>query len=177
MKEHKHVIAVVAAGAAEVSENPHHTDDTPSVFTLTPEQIALIKSLHFMSDYEVAHARRASPDVADAFDESAVHAIEAHAELGGAPRGEKIRALKADHAKLAAIAAIVGPIARLVGQALLRVDGALAVDAAEPLKVAHALESTRPELLQKLATLDKWSHAHHRHAASHHRLPPPPAKP
>jgi len=176
-EKHIHVHPVLAAGAVEVSpENPHHTPAPPSVFTLSPAQIELIKTLHFKSDYEIAHMPKTAPDVALAFDDATIAAIEAHAELGGKARADRIRKQKHEYDELSAIASIVGPIARIVGQALLTTGAALANEAGEPLKVSHALAKTKPELLEKLTAIQKWSVLHHRHGRQHLPPPPPPPK-
>jgi len=153
---------VQAAATAVTAENPHEVDAAPEVLDLTDAQKDLIRSLHFLSSYEISHTPKVAPDVINAFDDSTVTTIEQHPELGGQSRADRIRASKAQHADLLAVAQVVGPIARLVGQALMVVDASLAREAGEPLKVAHALHRSQPALLEGLAALDRWSSLHHR---------------
>jgi hypothetical protein len=164
--------AVEAAAVVQTHDDPHEVSQLPQTLDLSAEQKDFILSLSFLSEYQLAHLRKTSSDVAGAFDESTVAAIEQHAELGGKTRADRIRQNKARHDKLTAIAAIVGPIARIVGQNLLIVDGQLATDAGEPLKVAHGLRASHPDMIQKLTSLDSWSRLHH---ATGHRAVQQPA--
>lgn len=161
-KGHLRKRMVQAVAAAATDENPHEVDSPPEVLDLTDAQKTLIRSLHFLSSYEVAHTPKVPPDVINAFDDSTVATIEQRQELGGQARADRIRALKAEHADILAVAQVVGPIARLVGQALMVVDASLAREAGEPLKVAYALHRSQPALLEGLSALDRWSSLHHR---------------
>lgn len=160
-KSHAHHATLTAAATADVHDHPHTTETKAEVLDLTDGQKKLVASLHFLSSYEIAHLRKASPDVAAAFDDVALTTIEKNGELGGKERADRIRSARALHEQLAAIANIVAPVARVVGQALMKADSDLAREAGEPLKVAHALSRTKPALIEGLAALDKWSHAHH----------------
>ncbi len=172
----RHVHApLIAAATAPVHDAPHATEAAPGTGDLSDEQKAYVKTLGFLSDYEIAHLRKASPDVATAFDANALATIENHAELGGPTRAAAIRALIDQHQQLAAIAAIVAPLARLVGQNLMSVDSQLAQNAGEPLRVAHSLHRSVPALLEGLDALDAWSHEHHGRPSAH--PPAPPASP
>lgn len=159
-----HVEPLLSAAATEVHDDPHLQEPTPTVFTLTADQIALIRSLHFLTEYEIAHLRKPSADVADAFDANVLAAITAHSELGGKARADRVLAAKARYEALSTIAGILSPLARIVGQALLQTGASLALEASEPLKVARGLKASQPDLLEKLATLDAWSYDHPRRA-------------
>lgn len=165
---------VQAAAMAEAGEGPHEVDSPPEVLDLTDSQKELIRTLHFLSSYEIAHTPKVAPDVINAFDDSTVATIGQHAELGGEARADRIRTAKAQHGELLAVAQVVGPIARLVGQALMVVDASLAREAGEPLKIAHALHRSQPALLEGLAALDRWTALHHRGGIA---TPVPPTNP
>lgn len=173
----RHVEPLLAAGATEVHADPHHQEAPPIIFTLSAEHIALIRSLHFLTEYDIAHLRKSSADVPNAFDESVLTAIAAHPELGGPGRADGIRAAKTRYQSLAAIAGIISPIARIVGQALLQTGASLALEASEPLKVARSLKASQPALMEKLATLDAWSRDHHGRGRTPAAAPKTPGAP
>ncbi len=150
-----------AAATAVVHDDPHTTESPPTTLDLTDEQKATLAGLDFKSAYEIAHTTKASPDVAAAFDAASLTTIENHPELGGEARVALVRKLVDLHNQLVAIAAVVAPILRLVGQNLMSVDGQLAQNVGEPLRVAHALHRSQPAILEGLASLDTWSRAHH----------------
>jgi hypothetical protein len=169
--------AALAAATAITHHEPHAVDAPPQTLELTAAQKERIRALHFLSSYEITHLRKVSPDVAGAFDGAVLSAVEGSPELGGPARAARIRELIALHDELSDIAAIVAPIARLVGQNLMATDAELARHAGEPLKVAHGLHKSRPDLLEQLAALDRWTRAHHHHnapAASRPTSPTPP---
>lgn len=161
-RTHAHKDVTSSAATTVTDENPHEVEAVPEVLDLTDAQKSLIRSLHFMSAYEIAHLAKAAPDVSNAFDDSTVATIEQRAELGGQARADRIIAAKTRRAELSAIAQVVGPISRLVGQAIMTLDSTLAREASEPLKVAHALKRSQPALLEGLASLDRWSSLHHK---------------
>lgn len=161
-QSHAHHKTVVAAATADIHDHPHETTALPEVLDLTAAQKTLVSSLHFLSQYEIAHTPKVSPDIFAALDETTLATIENNGELGGKDRGKRIREARARHEQLIAIANVVGPIARVVGQALMRTDADLAREAGEPLKVAHALARTKPGLLEGLGAIDRWTRTHHK---------------
>ena len=167
-KHDKHRKTVDAAATADIHDHPHEADAIPEVLDLSDAQKKLVSALHFLSAYEIAHTPKVAPDVVGAFDDTTIATIEKTPELGGKDRATRIRDARAKHAELMAIVNVVAPIARIVGQALMKTDADLAREAGEPLKVAHALSRTKPGLLEGLGALDRWSRAHHRggHAAA-----------
>ncbi len=159
--------AVTLAATPHVEDKAHETPTKPATFELSSDQLALVRTLDFFSPYQLAHTPRTSSDVASAFDANALSAIEQNAELGGPARAKKIQELVATHEQLIAIAAVVGPLAALVGQNLLVTDAALAREAGEPLKIAHSLHASKPALAKQLGAIETWSSDHHRKAHSH----------
>jgi hypothetical protein len=150
---------------------------TPSTttFTITPAQFTFLGSLTPLTDAQVAHLRRVSPDVSAALNAEVIQAIHDNPALGGPDRAARITALLAQQGKLVAIDAVLEPLGQLVTNNLLAVNAELGDDVYEALKVAKALEKTQPELARKLQAADDWSKAHHPgHAAA---AKPAPVKP
>jgi hypothetical protein len=133
----------------------------PTTYAFSAAQIALLKTLGFLSEQEIAHMRKVAPDVGAAFTAQVVQAISANPILGGPARAQTITDLLAQQAKLLDVAGVANPIARLIAQNLLSVNAQLAQNISEPLKVATALAQTQPNLLEELATLVAWNQAHH----------------
>jgi hypothetical protein len=157
---------VAAAAVEQLHDDPHQSDEQPTAFDLTPDQVAFLKTLVFLSGYQLSHLQKPGPEVAGAIDAGALKTIGGSTVLGGAERVGEIQKLQGEHAELMAIAKILGPLVRLVGQNLLSVDAQLGRHVGEVLKVATSLKGSQPTLLEGLATARAWSKEHHRHSGA-----------
>jgi hypothetical protein len=145
------------AAADDDAANPA----APTTYAFSAKQVAVLKTLGFHSEQQLAHTRKVAPDVGGAFSAQVIAAITANPLLGGPARAQTITALLAQQAQLLDLASVANPIARLIAQNLLVVNAQLAQNISEPLKVANALAQTQPNLLEELATLVEWNQSHH----------------
>ena len=126
-----------------------------------PTRIAFVQSLAFLSTYQLAHTPKTAPDVPTAFGGNVLATIQASPKLGGAAIVTEVNTLIDTHGKLTALAEVLGPLVRLVGQNFVATDAALAKIVGDVLSSASRAKKAHPELLEHLAPASAWTKLHH----------------
>ena len=135
----------IQSASPDVEADPHETDILTAT-NLTAEQVAVVKTLRF-DQFSIAHSP-VPADVTTACTPTVLATIAAHPELGGPARVAEMNVPRRVM-QLIAIAHVISPILKLVGQNMLVLSALLAQDLSEALKVATSLLKTHPELLEE----------------------------